>query len=773
MGEPDTKKQLPENKDDLGSDHQELNDIEHISPKLFIAGNGISRFIRMFIPSFLRHAVYHLNHRVAQAIAYENETGARFQALPVAFGIGVLAYFVLPREPQIFALILAFIASIFIAFRTYGRTSGNIALIAVCIFGGMSTGKLRTDYLATKMIGKTTQARITGIVMNREIRANKRLRYTIKVTSLDGKSKIIPQVIRASVTAKYQPIGIGQGISGLVRLRRPSGPAYPGGYDFAFQSWFKGIGANGFFLGAPKELTNKFQQPLNLRLNIWISTVRASISARIRQTLPGESGALAAALIVGDRSGISEETTEALRRSGLAHILAISGLHMALVTTTIIFFVRGLLALLPNMALYYPIRKWAAAIALVTATGYLVLSGSSIATQRAWVMIAVMLFAILRDRKALTMRNVGLAALVILVWRPESILSPGFQMSFAAVAALIAIYESWSRHKQNRQRFISQNWVISLLTRSAKAITGLGVTSIVAGIATGLFAAYHFHRVAPFGLLANLAAMPLVSLAVMPLALASMVLMSFGLEMYPLNLMGMAVDKVVEVARYVAAIGPSGNTGVLPLSSVLLGTLALLVATQLKTNLRLLALPAIVLAFYFYSINPMPDILISESGNSIAVRNQHGHLDLLKPRKEKFITNIWKKAFSPGQIAAIQAKKKPNSLASTPYKCDALGCTIVVGKKAVLAIVSRPQAFEEDCQRADIIVSEFRVPVWCDKPKLIIDKQALSVGGSRAIYFMREENVNQPHTFRVVQSNQSSFRPWNRHRTRPSNTQRP
>lgn len=704
---------------------------------------------RRFIPAFLRHGVYHLAHRTRQAVRYESETGAKFLALPVAFAIGALFYFSLPREPMLVALVLALIIFTVLSIKTYGRLSGNFALVVTFVFAGMTAGKLRSDLLDTTMIERPVQARLTGVVLNREQRSSGRQRYTIAVDRFEGKRLgATPGKIRVTAHAKYPLVGIGEGISGLVRLRPPSGPAYPGSYDFAFQAWFVGIGGNGFFLGAPKVVPRTLSLPLFSRAGIWVAASRADIGARIRSSLPGESGNLAAALIVGDRSGIAEDTTDALRRSGLAHILAISGLHMALVTATIIFLVRGSLALIPSIALYYPIRKWAAGCAMAAATVYLVISGTGIATQRAWIMIVIMLLAVLADRRALTMRNVGFAALVVLAWRPESIAGPSFQMSFAAVAALIAVYEGWSRYRQKSAYQQPSSRLGAMAMRSFKAVSGLAVTSMVAGIATGLFAAYHFHRIAPFGLLANLAAMPLVSLAVMPMALAAMVLMPFGLEVYPLALMGMAIDQVVDVAAWVSNLGPSGNTGFLPLMSLLLGASALTMATLLKTRLRLLALPLVALALLIYSTSAPPDILISESGSSIGVVDSAGKLQLLNPRKEKFITNIWKSAFAPGEISRAKG---------SAYRCDELGCTIIVGSGMVLAITKRVEAFQQDCLRADIIVTRLKVPDECLKPQLIVDKNALKKHGSHTITLAG-------HRMNIETSHVSSHRPWTRHR---------
>ena len=227
---------------DVGDDNSELN-----------SDLGLLQSIRRsLVPAFIRHNFYHLSHRVRQAIRYESETGARFLTLPVAFAIGALAYFSLPREPLLSAILVALVLSIIIANKTYGSWAGNFALISAFVFAGMASGKLRSDMLDTTMIGRSVQVQLSGIVLNREVRANGRQRYTIAVSQFEDNKGPVPQKIRVTAHKKYASIEIGQGINGLARLRPPSGPAYPGGYDFAFQSWYNGIGANGFFLGAPK-----------------------------------------------------------------------------------------------------------------------------------------------------------------------------------------------------------------------------------------------------------------------------------------------------------------------------------------------------------------------------------------------------------------------------------------------------------------------------------------------------------------------------------------
>ncbi len=734
---------------------RELEPPATAKPLAGLAPSWLPAAVRSYIPAALRHVIFHISHRLAQAVRYEGEVGTGFLVLPISFGIGAIVYFALPREPLLTALIIAIAVSGYITNKTYGRLTGNIAMVMVFLFAGMTAGKLRSEFLDTSMIERPQTVRLTGLVLDREARPNGRQRYTIAVKSFERPRGVVPGKVRITAHAKYPLIDVGKTLSGLARLQPPSGPAYPGAYDFAFYSWFNGIGANGFFLGAPVLAKQNFTPSFWVGTSLAIAKTRAAIGQRIREILPGESGNLAAALIVGDRSGISEETSEALRRSGLAHILAISGLHMALVTATVIMLVRGSLALIPGIALYYPIRKWAALAAMAAASIYLLISGAGIATQRAWVMITIMLLAILFDRRALTMRNVGLAALVVLAWRPESIVSPSFQMSFAAVAALVAVYEAWSRHNRSKEYAQPSSRTGAVLSKVFKSLGGLAVTSLVAGLATGLFAAYHFYRIAPLGLLANLAAMPVVTLAVMPMALLSMILMPFGLEAWPLAAMGIAIDEVVGVAGWISSLATLGDTGFIPLPSLVFGTIALIVATQFKSILRYFSVLFLLMAVWLFVNKSTPDILVSQSGESVAIVDRAGEMHLLNRRKEKFTTKIWQKAFAPGQ-GDMNSNKQPL------FQCDALGCAASVENSLLLTIAKRPEAFREDCRRADIIITKLRVPESCTGPKLIIDQKMLSAGGAVSISIVDDKN-GEPD-LEVSPAFQSPYRPWTRHR---------
>ena len=307
--------------------------------------------------------------------------------------------------------------------------------------------------------------------------------------------------------------------------------------------------------------------------------MRGRINDRIRAALPGETGEIAAALITGARGGISEETNQAMRDSGLFHVLSISGLHMAIMAGTVFWLLRTLLASVPALALRFAIKKWAAAGALATASFYLALSGAAVPTVRAFLMMSIMLVAVTLDRPAITMRNVALAALLILVVAPESLFDPSFEMSFAAVIALVALYEWLSGRARPSLGDISPVW--RGLRKVWVLFAGAALTTLAASIAIAPFAVYHFHRMTHYGLLANLLAAPLVSLLIMPMALISLILMPFGLEALPLAAMGVGIEAMVAIGEWVARL--PGAVSVLPAIS---GTALLLMVSR-----RLVVLP--------------------------------------------------------------------------------------------------------------------------------------------------------------------------------------
>ena len=368
----------------------------------------------------------------------------------------------------------------------------------------------------------------------------------------------MPDRVRVSARAIPENLQAGEVVVGVARLAPPSGPTRPGSYDFSFESYFDGIGANGFFLKQPERVAEAVPMEGAARFLALVENLRTSLANRIRTAIGGAEGEIAAALIAGVRAGIPEDVNEALRRTGLAHVLSISGLHMALVAATIMFVLRAGFALFPGFASRRPVKKYAAGAGLVALAVYLFISGSAVAAERSFLMFGIMLLAVIFDRAALTMRNLAIAAIVIIALSPHEVAGPSFQMSFAATAALIGAYSAWSERGRAVMHAHSPDEGVLAKDRAqdGRLCRGLALTSLIAGTATAVFGAYHFQRISTLGLAANLAAMPIVSLVVMPFALIGMVLLPFGLDQWAFAVMGKGLTAMIAIAEWFSELSP-------------------------------------------------------------------------------------------------------------------------------------------------------------------------------------------------------------------------
>ncbi len=380
----------------------------------------------------------------ALARALTAESDRWFLWVPVLFAGGILAYFALPAEPSAVAAAALLIAATGTALAVRGLGLGLVvgaSLLALA--AGFATAKLRTEIARAPVLAKEMRwVEVKGWSESYEARDKSRARITLRVIALgDLAPEETPYRVRVTLSAASGRVATGEAIGLKATLRPPPEPIEPHGFDFARTAWFARVGASGYATAKITRLEDAGEPPWDLRLWVAIDRLRSLVNARIRASLPGERGEIATALITGERAGISEEDNQAMRDSGLFHILSISGLHMVIMAGTVFWLVRAALALIPSLALRFPIRKWSAGIALAAALFYLLLSGASVPTVRSWIMMSVVLLAMILDRPALTMRNVALAALIILVAMPESLFDPSFQMSFAAVIGLVALVE--------------------------------------------------------------------------------------------------------------------------------------------------------------------------------------------------------------------------------------------------------------------------------------------------------------------------------------------
>src|SRR5215470_15024500 len=368
-------------------------------------------------------------------LAEEVAPGRLIPWLPIAFASGILVYFSAQHEPIAIpapALALALIIAAILARARPVAFPLLVAAAAAC--AGFATVTIKSAWIAHPVLHHSAGGvTIAGWVEVREER-ERTDRIVVRVERLESRHlNDAPERVRVSVR-KGQALPVGSFIEMKTRLNAPLAPLRPGGYDFARDLYFQGIGATGFAVGEIKITAPPRRPGPWLVYAAFIENMRDGIDRRIRAAVPGDAGSIASALITGKRDAISGPLNDAMYISSLAHVLSISGYHMAVVAGVVFFLVRAVLALIPGFAIRRPIKKWAAVAALAAATFYLLLSGAEVATQRSYYMTAFVLGAVLIDRQALTLRTIGAAAILVLLLAPEAVIHPSFQMSFAATA---------------------------------------------------------------------------------------------------------------------------------------------------------------------------------------------------------------------------------------------------------------------------------------------------------------------------------------------------
>lgn len=661
--------------------------------------------------------------RLAQRLEAEHDRW--FLWLPVLFGWGIAIYFALPSEPLLLVAVLPAIAAL--AVHVAGPRTGLLGLTTAAMLAvtlGLAAAKLRTEIVRAPVL----QARIGpidiyGHVELVEPRAAEGQRLTIRVTAMEKhEAEAWPSRVRVRTMAENTALQPGDAVYLRATLSPPPGPALPGDHDFARAAWFQGLGAVGYARSPARIEPSSAQPPLSLRVNAAIARVRQAIGRRVVAALPGETGAIANALVTGERGGITETTNQAFRASGLFHILSISGLHMVIMAGAVFLSVRLMLAAIPSIALRYPIKKWAAAAAMLGALAYLLISGAEFATVRSYIMITIMFLAVLLDRPALALRNVALAALLILVVWPESLLNVGFQMSFAAVVALVSTYE-WLRLRDEARGGVLRR---GMLGNAMLFFGGIVTSTLVAGLAVAPFGVYHFHNTQQFAILANLLAIPACNFVVMPAALAALVAMPFGLEAAPLWLMGLGIEAMVWCANAVARLpGAIGRVPAIPTYAFVLMVAGGLWWALWSTRWRLLGVAPIALGLMLAPTGQRPDVLIGRDAELVAVRGADGRLSALAGRGSTFELARWLEHDGDGRPAAEAGKAQA-------FLCDSLGCTAQV-KGVRIAVGRSAAALRDDCTAASIVVLQFSKPKGCRPRGAVIDSDDVGVRGAHAL----------------------------------------
>ncbi len=651
---------------------------------------------------------------------------------PVLFAAGIGAYFALPVEPPqvvAFALvILALAARLMVRVRALGLLVTGALL---CMALGFSAAKLRTEMVRAPVLAERLDyAVISGWAAAWEDRAGQKNRMAIRVREIEGlPQEATPRTVRITTHADEPPV-LGAMVRVNAGLLPPPAPTHPGGFDFAQMAYFMGLGAVGY---AKSDITmiDGPAPPLMIRLRAKVDDVRAAIGARVAEVLSGPSAGIATALISGDRGGIPEAQKEAMRGAGLAHVLAISGMHMAIMAGAIYYALRLMLVAVPGLALRVPVKKWAAFAALAGALAYLLISGGSVATQRAFIMTAVFLIAVMLDRPALTLRNVLVAALLILALTPESLMHVSFQMSFAAATALIAVYE-----RLRGVRFLPEipgemAGVAGAGLRAGRALMryagGIGLTTMIAGVAVAPIGAFHFHTATSYSLLGNVLAMPLVGLCIMPAALITLLAMPFGLETTPLMVMGAGIDGLVRTAEWVSALpGAVRPIEAFPLVALVLITLGALWLTIWRGRWRYAGLAALAAGLALTAVGSKPDILVDRDGKVVAVRTGEGALAAIPGRAGNYSLEKWLAA--DGDRRAPKEARDPRV-----FYCDDRGCVAEL-RGLRLSVPEHGAALAQDCKLADIVITRLTLNAPCPRPQVVITRADLDADGAHALY---------------------------------------
>ena len=569
--------------------------------------------------------MYHkIKEKASQALSnfLENERERLFLWTPVLIGCGIGIYFALSFEPSLYWTITPLSLSIILTAVFYRTSFRIIAFIPLLIALGFCSAKIRTDLINTPMLSKPVpETTYTAKILFVEHRPD-----NIRLTMEDDKHVKFRIVLRGDNVPETS-LKTGDTIKVNAVLMPPSEPVVLYGYNFRLQAYYKGLSAVGFATSKPVVISHE-QASFRNRL-------RAKINEYFRTQMPGNTGAIAAALVTGDRSGISKELRNSFADSGLAHILAISGLHLSIIAGLMFFMIRRLLCFIPRVALDYPTKKIAAFISILVTGFYLYLCWESVPAARAFLMTSIIMLAIMIDRDAITMRNVAIAASIILLIMPEAMLGPSFQLSFAAVIAIVSLYENY------KYRNFFENLSQSYVRKSIWFVFSILLTSLAASLATMPYTIYTFNKFSLIGIVTNIVAIPMMSFLIMPCVLAVLVLMPFGLEGLFVSLLNKSLMWLIGIAHY----GESIEQGIVITPEMSTSVLIVITLSGLwwafwRVKIRYLGCIGIAVAVLMYFSHSQPEILIAPGGKQVGVFNQKD-LVIVGRKNSEFISNIW------------------------------------------------------------------------------------------------------------------------------------
>ncbi len=660
--------------------------------------------------------------------------------VPVFMSYGIAWYFSLQYEPPLWAGWAVFLSCVLCAVLSRKRTFllyafSVLALIALGVaIAGVRTHRIHSPSLRAPIAFADVEGKVMEIAPTPK--GSKLLLGDVTIGKISKAGT--PAHISVTLRSYDSSLVTGQRVALRTGLFPPPEPALPGGFDFSRYFYFREIGAVGY--GIPPVTVKSLKKSGAGDFEIWFSEFRHRLTESIRSYFREPAGSVAAAFITGETREIPDAVNDDMRIAGLYHLLAVSGMNLSVVAGLAFFSIRLLLSMIAPLALRYPIKKWAALLALIASYIYLRVSGSPVSAERAFFMVSLVFIAILLDRDPMPMRSVAIAAFCILLYEPEAALTASFQLSFSATAALIASYEwgvSWFA-QQSR----GSGWGLEKIVYYFAAVI---VTAFVAWLATEPFIIYHFNQFSSYSLIANTIAEPLVSFILMPLVIAGVLLLPFGIAWIAFTPMQYGVDLLLHIAHWTAhlphAMWIVPNPGDAGFAIAVFGGIWIYFW---KGGWRWLGIVPVIMGMSTAFFHQQPDILVSGDGKHIAVRMNDGRLFMLKGRDTNITAQNWARAVTEQEYADKE---------DAPMQCDGKGC-VVHARGYEISLPKNADALADDCRLSDIIIADFPVSRSICGAKLLVDKNMLDANGGVAIT-LRGGNIQ----LRQTRSDQG-VRPW-------------
>ncbi len=663
--------------------------------------------------------------------------------LPVFMGAGILGYFALRVEPPLWlgcCLAVPAICSA-VLLRACPAARGLALALAAMAFG-FAAGQFATARAPPLALLPTHATIVSGTVSAMDMLPAGR-RITLEAAHLDD-GPALTRWLRVRLRKDdAQDVATGDTVRLRVLLRPPEPPAYPGGWDLQRDAWFSGWGGSGYALGPLQRVAQS--TPSGPRRVV--QRLREAIARQVTAAVPGSAGAIAVTLLTGITTGIPPPDHDAFRASGLAHLLAVAGLHIGIVMGWALAFARLAFASSEYASLHWPTKKLAALTALIVGAGYMVLTGMHVPIVRSFAMACLYTVAVFAGRQAISLRGLALAACVLMLLEPEQVPGVSFQMSFSAVLALIAGYQAM--RPVLRSLHGSGSWP----RRFALHLAALALTSALAGIASAPFGAYHFGRIQLYFILANMIAVPLAALWVMPAGLIGLALMPLGFGWLAFVPMGWGVDAILCVARTTAAL-PAATLDVphMPAWGLALTGLGIAWLGLWRSRLRFAGVPVIALGLITPLLVRPPDLLVSADARLIGVRVGHTVYLQHVSGASKFTREAWLQYWAAGSPEILP---KEGAAADGAVDCTKDACLLRPVDHAKAALLVRGAAHPDGCGESSVIVSAEPARGLCPRPwPALVDRFTVWRYGATAIW------LDAKHARVLTDRSYRGERPW-------------